>query len=1128
FALKDTFDKNYELVITDGEFTVTEVMVNITAQYLNEYNEILDEDGNKLEFDNGGLTLLFGREYTLSIVLPASHNRSNYTLQCSGTDVPKADIVNNQYTFRVINDSNFFVINVTENKYFIKCYDDDKTTVITTLRDRGHGTSLENNTEFGLAEVGIQSYIDYKSYRDKKYNYTFVEWRNISDDTRADFTNLTDDHYVYAYYTTTYDEYNVTNIPSQVRVFSGSASVNTTTKFHYEDVITIIYSVTEGYEMTEFSVTGAERVGTTKDYVVKGNVTITYTEEIITYSVANVSENNVGYALTLDGGNTIPEIVDYGTELVFRVNLDEAYSNSNVKVYVSSTESGIVNNANLLERASNGTYVVDVTDDVYIYIDGVVKNTYDVVIYENGTTNNIYETTVEHGDNIDYTPVKNSDNTYTYTFNKYVNRQGTTITLSNIVSDTEAYAVFDRAYIEYTLDCNSTNVTIAKGSTGLTTSDTLHYGDEITIVYNDSAYNELEDMTITGAEATSAPNTYVVTGNVTITVVETDLAEGVSNYSHLSFGSNGLVTPASGSITGDVVIPGVVRLADGSIYTVTQVGGFEENTAITSVTIPSTVTTIKNNAFNGCTALTRVTIADNSELITIGSQAFYGCSNLATITFGNNSKLTTLGDFAFYNCKKLTGVTLPSIVTTVGANALRYTKALTTLTINGTLSNFDLYSFANMSSLTSVVIEASYTKDNLPQNLFYGCSGLTSVLIKEGTNITKLPASMLEDCNNLESFVVEGENNIASIGDGFIMITGNNGSKLARFDLGTNRSLKSIGSGLFVAYKGNELTDANLNLGTLESLEYVGEKAFWGCSKITTLDFSKSKLTAFEKDPFYNCKALTTVLLPDTLVEIGAKLFSGLYYLTNVNIPSSVTTIGSSAFNGCVNIENTITITKDMVVASNAFDESGFRFEVSSDNTTYKAVGGALYSYDMTTLYRMAPKYMGEIFTIPEGVTTIADYALSDYTRFVLAVDQGGDVPTLSVRTIELPSTLVTIGEGAFYYLTTLENITVPSVCNISSIGDYAFAGCTSLTSFVIPRGVTTINGATFAYTGLTEITIHSGITEIDIRVFEGCESLTRIIVEEGCIITEITEDMIGDEDVYANIEIVYNNQPSE
>ncbi|MBQ9791073.1 MAG: leucine-rich repeat domain-containing protein, partial [Clostridia bacterium] len=433
--------------------------------------------------------------------------------------------------------------------------------------------------------------------------------------------------------------------------------------------------------------------------------------------------------------------------------------------------------------------------------------------------------------------------------------------------------------------------------------------------------------------------------------------------------------------------------------------------------------------------------------------------------------------------------------------------------------------------------------------MFDHCSNLRTVLIKEGTNITQLPESMFSECKNLESFVVEGENSIVSIGSGFNMITGNNGSKLARFDLGTNTTLKIIGMGVFGSYKGNELTDANFNLGTLESLETIGERAFWGCGKITTLDFSKAKLTSFGKDAFYTCGALTTVKLPSTLKEIGEGAFEGCYSLTSINIPEGVTTISNSAFNscysltnviipstvtaiegsaftGCFSIESTITITKDMVVDISAFEESGFRFEVSSDNTTYKAVGGALYSYDLSTLYRMAPKHMGETFEIPEGVTTIYEYALSDYVRFYFALEQGVEKPALNIKTITLPSTLVTIGDGAFYYLHTLENLEMPSVVAIETIGEYAFAGCESLTSFIIPSRVTTISPRLFTETGLTEIIIHSGITTIENDVFDGCESLTRIIVEEGCIITELTEEMVGD--VYNNVEIVYNNTTTE
>lgn len=1085
-TLKDEYTANFELDIRTGEYEVTESLVTITAQYPDGHYEILDESGNKIDYDNGGISVQFGKNYTISIVLDASHNKSNYTLQCNGVD---AEVVNHTYTFRPIYDSyNFWLNNVTENTYNISCYDSDKETFIMVSYSHRHGSSFENVVDgiwfANSVDRGMIGYVEDKSNDDPMYNYTFVEWKDMDTDERADMSSLSKDMRIYATYETSYDEYSVVEIPHGVRVFYGSASVTTSSVLHYNDIITITYTVTEGYEMTNFSVENAERVGTTNEYVVKGDVSITYTEEIITYSVTDLSDNKLGYAFTTYDGSEIPETVGHNTEFIVKIVLDEAYDESDVKLYVSNSPTNIINEDNLVSLDSNGWYGLYPTDDVYFYIDGVVKNTYDVVIYDNIYGSKIYDEVMEHGETLeDFYPSIPDEPGAFFMFDEYKDAQSNVFDASTpITQDIVLTAHFTGYHHTYQVSCNSDNVTVYNDSYEVDfDSSILHYGDEITIVYNDSEYYELENITVTGADPTSKPNTYVVTGDVTITVVENDLAESVSNYSNLTFGSNGHVTPATGAtISGNVEIPSVVRLANGDIYTVTKVGGFKNNTAITSVTIPSTVTEISNDAFNGCTALT-------------------------SVTFATGSKLTTIGNQAFYKATSLTGMTLPSGVTTIGENAFYNTQALTTVTISATLSNLSNAAFKKCLSLQTVVIESTYTKTSLPTELFYGCTNLKSVLIKSGTSLTSLPNSMCEECVNLETFVVEGENSIESIGSNLTAVQGRQENKLSRFDLGTNTALKSIGLAAFASVKGNNLTNANLNLGTMENLETIGEQAFWGCRKLTTIDLSSTKVTVISAGAFYQCVALEEVTLPNNVTTIGNAAFVQCFKLRTINIPSSVTGIGSQAFMYCMSLESKLTITKDMVIHPTALDGAGFTYEVSSDNTTYKAVGGALYSFDMTILHYFAPKHMGETFSIPEGVTTIAENAMTDVARYSYAMEYGGELPTLNVKTIILPSTLVTISDGAFNYITSLETVTMPETSSLTTMLG-AFGGCTSLKNITIPNTVTTISYGCFSYTAIEKVTIPKSVTTLE-GAFEGCESLSEVIFETGSTLTTIGED---------------------
>ena len=106
-------------------------------------------------------------------------------------------------------------------------------------------------------------------------------------------------------------------------------------------------------------------------------------------------------------------------------------------------------------------------------------------------------------------------------------------------------------------------------------------------------------------------------------------------------------------------------------------------TTISNITIPESVTTIGNNAFEG-TKISKITIP--SSVTSIGADAFDGCSNLTTVTFNANVK--TFGNW-FEGLSKLTTINIPASVTTISNNAFNGCTSLTNVT------------FGNISKITS-------------------------------------------------------------------------------------------------------------------------------------------------------------------------------------------------------------------------------------------------------------------------------------------------------------------------------------------------------------------------------------------------------------------------------------------
>ncbi|MCX6943596.1 MAG: leucine-rich repeat domain-containing protein, partial [Opitutales bacterium] len=125
---------------------------------------------------------------------------------------------------------------------------------------------------------------------------------------------------------------------------------------------------------------------------------------------------------------------------------------------------------------------------------------------------------------------------------------------------------------------------------------------------------------------------------------------------------------------------------DGWDVTITGYTGAGGAVTIPSVLGPSShpVISIGYIAFHNCTALTSVTIP--SSVTSIGAYAFSGCTSLTSVTIP--SSVTSLGTYAFYSCTGLTSVTIPSSVTSIGADAFYRCTSLTSVTVDAANANY--------------------------------------------------------------------------------------------------------------------------------------------------------------------------------------------------------------------------------------------------------------------------------------------------------------------------------------------------------------------------------------------------------------------------------------------------------
>ena len=471
---------------------------------------------------------------------------------------------------------------------------------------------------------------------------------------------------------------------------------------------------------------------------------------------------------------------------------------------------------------------------------------------------------------------------------------------------------------------------------------------------------------------------------------------------------------------------------------VTSIGSsaFENCSSLTSVTIPENVTSIEWGTFYGCKSLTGVIIPENVTVI--GGHAFDGCSSLISVTipksvasigdsaFQNCSRLTnvaipenvpSIAMDTFYGCNSLTSVTIPKSVTAIGIRAfdgcdsmkdVYYTGnqsqwdkikiydcnesllgatvhlnsvapaasgkcgddlvwALTddgVLTISGTGEMADYPNFPDVpwyddrEKIMTAVIEPGVT--NICSFAFFGCKNLTSVTIPEG--VTSIGSYAFNACN-LTSMEIPAS--VTAIGT------------LDASALGAGRNL----TGYFVDEKNTAYTSVD---GILFSKDGTVLVAYPQGKNDTSYSIPES-VTCIASDAFGGSR-LTSVTIPESVISIRLGAFFGCNGLTSITIPKSVVSIGDLALADCANLSS---------------------IYADEENTVYTSVDGILFNKEKTTLVVYPSGRKTTSYRIPEGVTSIGDYAFDG----------------CGLTSVTIPGSVTSIGSSAFSGCPSLKDV---------------------------------------------------------------------------------------------------------
>ena len=322
-----------------------------------------------------------------------------------------------------------------------------------------------------------------------------------------------------------------------------------------------------------------------------------------------------------------------------------------------------------------------------------------------------------------------------------------------------------------------------------------------------------------------------------------------------------------------------------------------------------------------------------------------------------------------------------------------------------------------------------------------------------------------------------------------------------------------------------------------------GSYLFSGFSVLKEVNFPTYMTGNFGNSVFAECPALTTVTGIDNITSYGTNCFKNTN-ISSFTLPTSVTTIGQGAFSW--DLLSTATLTSFTIpqgsmlnkIEGNAFAgqnnllsitlPAGCQYSASSFHNNTVVTGG-IQGWDMHDMahygqivedntvtvdsYKFANNTAdfryGVSYYFPSSVTTIGDGAFNNCQNLSNITLHSG-ITSIGVNafannyslygTIALPSTLTTLGSGAFWNCSQI-SVTFPLSWSVTSIPTDCFSGCgfNSSSSIAIPDGVTSIgNNAFFNCSGLTSVTLPNSLTSIGSGAFAGT-NLTAVTLPNGC-----------------------------
>ena len=384
----------------------------------------------------------------------------------------------------------------------------------------------------------------------------------------------------------------------------------------------------------------------------------------------------------------------------------------------------------------------------------------------------------------------------------------------------------------------------------------------------------------------------------------------------------------------------------------------------------------------------------------------------------------------------------------------------------------------NYSYLTSVTIPSTVTYEDYP----YIVTGISDKAFYKATSLTSITIPKTVTSIGRNAFENTGIYNNEANWDGDVLYI-NNCLVATKKTEWSDEEQTSVG-GLSGAYTVKNTT------------RVIAACVFEGCENLTSVTIPDNVVN-IGGGLFCGCSSLTSVVLPKNINSLSAHYdptvmgaYEGAYYgffegcssLASFTIPNSVTSIGEYAFRHCsaltsITIPNSVTSIGDC-----AFARSGL-ISATIPNTVIEVGGGLFYGCEKLTSV-----------VLFENITSLS---------YVWRSERGFFEGCYSLTSITIPNSVTEIGGNAFSHCTALKSLTIPN--SVTVIRDDAFYGCTSLEYLSIPNSVQYIEEDEY------EVYYYDGY-----RGIRNCPNLKTLIVPADFF------GVYGDEEDYQHVKSDY------